>query len=142
MEALFMKRLHAILRSVAGIVIISFGMSSVFIVPCHAGMVDTADILQTQDHVSARQKVTAYLDRKDVAQQLEDWGVSAVQAKARVDAMTDQEVITLADNINTMPAGGVDAVTIILAVSVISFVTLIVTDILGVTDVFTFIKKR
>ena len=105
-------------------------------------MIGTADILRAQDHASARQKVTAYLGRKDVVQQLEDWGVSAGQAKARVDAMTDQEVIMLADNIDTMPAGGVDAVTIIIVVSVISFVTLIVTDILGVTDVFTFIKKR
>ena len=68
-------------------------------------------------------------------------GVDPVEAKARVAVMTDEEVSTIAGKIDQLPAGG-DAVGFLVAVAVIVFVVLLITDIIGVTDVFTFIKKR
>lgn len=142
MEAQLMKRYYAALRWVTSIVVFTFSLSTVFILPSHAAMVETADFLRSQDDSMARQKVHGFLNREDVARQLEAWGVPAEQAQARVNAMTDHEIAILAESIDTMPAGGVDAIAIILAVSIISFVTLVITDMLGVTDVFSFISKR
>ena len=55
--------------------------------------------------------------------------------------MTDEEIRVLAAKIDQLPSGG-DAVGFVAAVAFIAFVTLIITDIIGVTDIFTFIKKR
>jgi hypothetical protein len=54
-----------------------------------------------------REKVKALLERPEVAKQLEKFGLSANDAEARVDAMTDQEVAQLAGKIDALPAGGV-----------------------------------
>jgi hypothetical protein len=105
-------------------------------------MVETEAVLQARDAASARRHVRAYLERDAVAEQLEAWSVPARQARARVDAMTDEEIRQLAQRIESMPAGGLDALSVIFLVSVISFGTLVVTDLLGVTDVFPFIEKR
>ena len=43
--------------------------------------------------------------------------------------------------IDQLPAGG-DALGFILLVGVVVFIVLVITDIMGVTDVFTFIKKK
>jgi hypothetical protein len=55
--------------------------------------------------------------------------------------MTDQEVAMLSAKIDQVPAGG-DALGFVLAVAFLTFVTLIILVIAGVTDVFTFINKR
>ena len=104
-------------------------------------MVGTADLLQQKSNDMARQKVLQFMERQDVAQHLQSWGVTPEEAKARVATMTDEEISMLAKKIDQMPAGG-DAVGIALAIAIIVFVVLIITDVLGVTDVFTFIKKR
>jgi hypothetical protein len=126
---------------VAALVILAFGFVSLIVAPAQAAMVDTADLLKHQNGDAARQKVLSFMERQDVAQQFQAMGVNPDEAKARVAAMTDEEINVLANRVDQMPAGGVDGLGILLALAVIAFVTLIVLDIVGVTDVFTFIKK-
>ena len=121
--------------------VISFFFFSGIVAPAHAALVDTAQILSVQKDALARQKVARFLEREDVIDQFEAWGVSASEARARVDAMTPEEIQMLSARIDQMPAGG-DALGFIVGVAVVTFVVLIITDIMGVTDVFTFIKKR
>jgi hypothetical protein len=104
-------------------------------------MIGTADILPTQNNDAARQKVKLFLERQDVIQHLSNWGVDADEAKIRVDSMTDEEVNLLANKIDEIPAGS-GLLEIILVIAVVGFIVLIVLDIVGVTDIFTFIKKR
>ena len=137
-----MRRFSCFLRSVAGVLVLTVSFSFTFVMPGRAAMVETEAVLQARDAASARQQVQAYLERDAVAAQLEAWSVPARQARARVESMTDEEILELSQRIESMPAGGVDALTVIIIISVISFGTLIVTDILGITDVFPFIKKR
>ena len=59
---------------------------------------DTAD----QD----RAKVEAFLERADVRQKLSLMGVNGLAANDRVAALSDAEVHTLAQKINSLPAGG------------------------------------
>jgi hypothetical protein len=129
-------------RSIAGALVLTAGVSFTLVTPVRAAMVETEALLQARDAEAARRQVRAYLERDAVAAQLEAWSVPPREARARVDAMTDPEIRALAQRIESMPAGGVDALTVIIIISVISFGTLLVTDILGITDVFPFIKKR
>lgn len=84
----------------------------------------------------ARAHVQATLQRADVAQALAERGVSLDQANARVAAMTDDEALLMAQQIDAAPAGGD-----ILGTLVFLFVLLLVTDILGLTKIFPFTRS-
>jgi hypothetical protein len=77
----------------------------------------------------------AFLQRQDVRNMLQQRGVDANAALARVDAMTDSEVQTAASQIDKLPAGGD-----VLATIVLVFFVLLVTDILGLTKIFPFTR--
>ncbi len=136
-----MKYSRMLRKAVAVLMVAAFGFLSLVVAPAQAAMVGTADLLQSDQNNSNRHQVKLFLERQDVAQQLRAWGVNPEEAKARVDSMTDSEISQLCARINHLPAGG-DALGIIVAASVLVFVALVITDLAGVTDVFTFIKKR
>jgi hypothetical protein len=53
-----------------------------------------------------RAHLKALLARPEVVQQMQKLGLSASEASARVDAMSDAEVAQLAGRIDALPAGG------------------------------------
>ena len=65
----------------------------------YAGMIATPSITD-------RDRVNALIERPEVAQQLEKMGLPAADAKARVAAMTEEEVASLAGKLDALPAGG------------------------------------
>jgi hypothetical protein len=83
-----------------------------------------------------RGALVAMLEREDVRQQLEAFGVDPREARARVDALTDEQARDLAARIDEMPAGGAN----ILGVLFTIFIVLLVTDILGFTRIFPFTR--
>ncbi len=83
-----------------------------------------------------RDYVNTTLARADVAAGLQERGVSVEQARARVAALTDDEVAIVAQTLDTAPAGASD----VLGVIVTIFVILLITDILGFTKVFPFTR--
>ena len=66
-----------------------------------------ADMISTDQALaqSDRDRVRAFLERKDAEKQLNVLGVSPEVAKQRVDAMTDEEVRVVAARIDSLPAG-------------------------------------
>lgn len=128
-------------RSVASLVVLSFCFVCLAAAPAKAAMVGTPEVLQAQSSDLGRLKVKSFLERQDVAKQLRYWGVDPAEAQERVDTMTDAEINMISKKIDQMPAGG-DALGFILLVGLVVFVVLLITDIMGVTDVFTFVKKR
>ena len=136
-----MRLYTRIQKVVAGFMAVLFFFFSGIAAPAHAALIGTAEILSAQEDILARQKVAHFLERGDVARHLEAWGVSPEEARARVDAMTPEEIRMLSARIDQMPAGG-DLFGFIVGAAVLGFIALIITDIMGVTDVFTFIKKR
>ena len=128
-------------RFVAIFVAVAFSFLAVVVAPVQAAMVGTETILQAAGADAARERVLEFIQREDVVDRFKMWGVEADEAQARIDAMTNEEVAQLAAQIDQLPAGG-DVLGFILAVALISFITLLVLDIMGVTDIFTFIKKR
>jgi hypothetical protein len=97
--------------------------------PGHAAMVGTAQM----------QPDSALVESGDVAQQ-RDWileqlivgGVKQSDARIRVAAMTDTQVQAIHKRIDETPAGG--------NVVVIVFLALVISDLLGYTDIFPFIR--
>ncbi|WP_310565215.1 PA2779 family protein [Hydrogenophaga sp.] len=101
-----------------------------------AALVTSEEALVTTPASAAnRERVTAFFSRDDVRQQLQAQGVSADDAVARVQAMSDAEVAQLADRVDRAPAGG-GVVGVLFTV----FLILLVTDILGFTKVFPFTR--
>lgn len=85
---------------------------------------------------SGRDRVSAFLARDDVSQAMLGQGVSPQAARKRVNAMSDVEVAQLAGRIDQAPAGG-DVLGVLFTV----FIVLLVTDIMGLTKVFSFTRS-
>jgi hypothetical protein len=81
----------------------------------NAGMIGTDQVASVASQAD-RNTVLQFLGRADVTSQLQSLGVDPASAKDRVAAMTDQEVRSLADRIQSMPAGADSAGTILLLV--------------------------
>lgn len=136
-----MSTLRQTVKPVSVIVIISMLLLVVPYQPCLAALIGTETVLDAAREHEARQNVDRILEREDVQKVLRAQGISAEEAKARVKALSDAEVVGLAEKLDQLPAGG-DALGSILFAAIFVFVVLLVTDILGYTDVFPFVKKR
>lgn len=99
-------------------------------------MVNVSGQSQSTQSQDDRARIRAFLEREDVVQQMQAQGIDANIAKARVDALTDQEVLKVAGNLDSLPAGG-DILGLLFTI----FIVLLVTDILGLTKVFSFTRS-
>lgn len=100
--------------------------------PASAGIVPTDQIVAAAE----RDQIRNFLDRADVRAQMQVLGVDPQAARARVDALSDDEVATLAGRLDQLPAGGDSILGILFAI----FIILLITDILGLTKVFPFTR--
>ena len=134
-----MENLRRIAKPISHFVIFAFLWLGLQLPAAQAGIVGTEVIVSTAQAQLDRTQIMNLLDRKDIQEQLVSHGVTAEQAKARVDSLSDAETHTLANQLNTLPAGGDSS---ILGVIVLIFLVLLITDILGLTNVFPFVKKH
>lgn len=75
--------------------------------PAHAELVTTDQIVTQEQAQLDRERVKSLMGRAEVAQQLQVFGVPPAEAQARVDAMTNEEIRTIAGKLDALPAGGV-----------------------------------
>ena len=127
--------MHAFKRFTASLLIVSTTLLGLPLT-AQAGMVSSADAFATQAQTEARAQVNAMLARADVQAEMAQRGLSPEQAQTRVNALTDDEVASLAGRMDEAPAGG-DILGIIFTV----FIVLLVTDILGLTKVYPFTRS-
>jgi len=127
-------------RTVANILVVSLCALGLPIPAVQAELVAT-DRAETarQDGFSGRELLGSLLDRADVRAALERQGVSTDDAKARVNALSDDEVERLAARFDSLPAAG-NGFESALWLGFLVFVILLVTDILGFTKVFSFTR--
>ncbi len=121
------------IKKLALSVLIAVGVMSLS-VPAQAAMVGTGQIVgvaggQTLDPVTMQQK------RDWIQVQLEEAGISPADSVLRVSSMSDEQVIQIHKRMDEMPAGAGTAGTILLV-----FAILAITDLMGVTDIFPFIR--
>jgi len=136
-----MSFLQSMKKPIAGLVIVALCAFSISWAPAHAAMVSTDEILKQNKQNLDRERLTILLDRSEVRKQLEDWGVKSEEAKAWIDSLTDREIAEIVNRIDQMPAGG-SATGILVGGALLVFFVLLITDILGYTDVFPFVKGQ
>lgn len=124
-----------IIRQV-GVAIASVAMLGGQLSPAYASMVGTTTVLQQAQHQFDREELLGMFDREAVVTQLAELGVDPLAAKARVAALTDEEIRQLNQHLADMPAGGD-----ILGVALLVFIIFIITDMLGATDIFPFVHS-
>jgi hypothetical protein len=105
-----------------------------------AAMIETGATLDiTVQGQEARNTIKSILAREDAQAVLRAQGIDPLEAGARVDSLTDAEAVRIADQIEELPAGGNFLIGVLVVVGIIVII-LAITDAMGYTDVFTFIK--
>lgn len=102
-----------------------------------AAMIGTAQVAAADAAAQVRIRLASSLQRADVQAALERNGIATADAQARVAALSDEEAMALAQQVDSLPAGGDGLV----GALVFIFVVLLVTDILGLTKVFPFTRS-
>ncbi len=127
-------------RTIECVLVVSLCTLGLPIPAAQAELVATDRVETTrQRQLSAREVLGSLFDRADVRAALERHGVSADDAKARVNALSDDEVERLAARFDSLPAAG-NGFESALWLGVLVFLILLVTDILGFTKVFSFTR--
>jgi hypothetical protein len=105
-----------------------------------AGMIGTERVVQESSVAAERAQLQAMLQREDVRAKLTELGVEPERVQARVAALSDAEVQQLSQRMDELPAGE-GPVETLLVLGVFVFLVLLVTDILGFTDVYPFVTS-
>ncbi len=105
------------------------------VAPLQAAMIGNPAIVQQARAELDRTRLRQLLARDEARAQLVALGVDPAAVDARVAAMTDAEVAQVNRHLSQMPAGGG-----IVGLLVLLFIVFIITDMLGATDIFPFVK--
>lgn len=97
-----------------------------------AGVIGTQEYLSAEARAGHLAEINAAISRADVQAQLVSLGVDPANAMARAAALSDAELAQVAQEMQTLPAGG-DA---LLAVIGIVFLVLLILELTGVIDIF------
>jgi hypothetical protein len=106
-----------------------------------AVMIETETVMDSARGQEARKHLHQLMARKDMQDALIARGIDPIEARARIDSLSDGEVIRIADQIDQLPAGA-GVIEFLLVVILVGFIVLVITDLTGVTDVFPFIKSQ
>jgi hypothetical protein len=131
-----MENFRRVARPVVHAVLLGFLSLTLHLPAANAALVATDVVVRGQQAQEVHYRLTTVLAREDVKHALIARGASPDQVQARVDSLTGDELQQLSAKIDQLPAGGdaFDALVLI-------FLVLLLTDILGLTDVFPFVKK-
>ena len=105
--------------------------------PLLAGMLDTDTLIANSSAQFERAELVQRLQSHEVREALTRMGVDPADAQRRADRLTDAEVVALHGRLDELPAGGS-----VVGVLVGVFVVLVITDLIGLTDVFGFIRPQ
>ncbi|MCC5881576.1 MAG: PA2779 family protein [Halomonas sp.] len=106
-----------------------------------AAPLPASELISTQTALSAeradadRERIHEVLSRDEVQKQLIAQGVDLAEVEARVAALTDEEAHQMAEQLEQLPAGAS-----VVGALLVVFIVLLVTDILGLTNVFPFTR--
>jgi hypothetical protein len=106
-----------------------------------AAMVTTDQVVAQSELAGDRERVARFMAREDVRQQLLALGIDPDEAAQRTNTLSDDEVRQIAGKLDELPAGQ-GAVGIIVGAILIVLLVLLITDLVGVTNVFPFIKAQ
>ena len=106
-----------------------------------AAIIATDVTIDSNRAQKSRDDIKNFIARENVKNHLIAQGLDPAEVKSRIDSLTDSEAIALADKIEQLPSGG-SAIGVIVGAALIVFLVLLITDILGYTDIFPFVKPQ
>jgi hypothetical protein len=136
-----MKEMRRAIKPISIFLIISLVCISMPYGYASAAIIETEIAKDSIEGKQARNYILSVLAREKVQAVLTAQGIDSQEAKRRLDSLTDAEVIRFAKEIKQLPAGG-GAFGTIVGAALIVFLVLLITDIMGFTDVFPFVKKH
>jgi hypothetical protein len=136
-----MDGLRRLRRGVAFVVALAMLLVSLPLGTAQAALVSTEQLLAAGNGAAERARVLAFLERADVREQIVALGVDPDEAAARVQALSDAQVQEVAGQLDQLPAGQ-SAVGIVVGAILLVFLILLLTDLLGLTNVFPFVNHH
>lgn len=138
-----MTRLLRFGRAIALTMTFVMLLSSLPLGVAQAALITTDRVIGDQaggdDAQHERRRVDAFLERQDVRDQMVALGVDPEEARTRVASLSDHEIRQIAGQIDRLPAGQGVLVALVGA-AVFIFLVLLITDLLGLTHVFPFVR--
>ena len=127
-------------RRVASVLALVMFMLTGPIDAAHAALITTEQAVEAGAAQGERERVAAFLARDDVRTQMAALGVDPSEAADRVASLSDAEVRQIAGHLGQLPAGQ-SAVGAVIGAALLIFLILLITDLLGLTDVFPFVRR-
>ena len=103
----------------------------------HAALVSTEQVIREDAATEDRARVMNFLAREDVRREIEALGIDPEEAGARTKALSDEEIVRIANTLDET-AVGQDAVAAIVGAILLVFLVLLITDLLCLTKVYPF----
>ncbi|MDH5737836.1 MAG: PA2779 family protein [Gammaproteobacteria bacterium] len=104
-------------------------------IPARAAMVETDQLIHSAEHELRVDELMVALDTEEMQQKLMALGVDPQSARDRISQLTDAELQQLAA-MDQQPVGSGAA-----GIALTVFIVFVITDLLGATDIFPFIKS-
>jgi hypothetical protein len=98
-----------------------------------AAIITTDTAIELSDRAQHIDRINEMLARESVQSVLVKFGVNPVDASARVDSLTAEELQMLENHLAELPAGGVGVIEVVGIVAIV----LIILELLNVTNFFT-----
>ena len=131
---MFRKLCHALALPLALLMLVVLGP----LTAAQAAMVSTESLVAGPQAAQDRERVLALLEREEVRAELVTLGVDPGVALERVRALSDAEISQIAGRLDEMDAG--QGLGPVIGAAVLIFLVLLVTDILCLTNVFSFTR--
>ncbi|WAJ69163.1 PA2779 family protein [Catenovulum adriaticum] len=112
----------------SGLLILGVGQAS-------AGLYESNQVIQSQEYSFNKNQILSYVDSEQVQNKLTELGISVADAKNRIANMTHEELASLNQQLNEDAVAGGIVGTIITVLVVVA-----VLDVMGITDVYPFIR--
>ena len=109
------------------ILILAFCNTFVFPFPAMAKIITTESALNNESHrASDITRIKNFLQRQEIQDQLRAYDVDPEEAVLRVDSLSDQEVSTIINQLDQMPAGGTDGVSLLISLMLLGAIVVVV----------------
>ena len=126
-------------RILVSLLILHVFMLEACIKPVLAETITTEQAISSESGACARAKIAAFFARNDTERVLVSYGVTSTEAGFRIASLSDDEALSLSQEIDRSPVAG-DALSTVLTTALVIFLVLLTTDILGFTKVFPFTR--
>jgi hypothetical protein len=133
--------IHSIIKPLSLFLIFSFLLLDFTAITAKAGIIGTEAVINTLQGEESLARITAFIDRQEVREAFLKNGIDPAQAKIRAASLTDQEISEICKTLDQLPAGG-DGIGTVIGAAVLIFLVLLLTDILGLTNIFPFVVHK